>query len=336
MKVAYYVTTPRGPQAALEAVMQEVTALRRQTGGPLLHLYPGRRPGTRLPRRWWGLTRLPQMRRLERDAALHHIFNPDPYPFAVLGGLRRPVVYTAVTGVGRAPRAAVVQTARRVHTLVVPTAADAAALRQWGVTNTAVIAAGIDSRRFYPQPVPERPLTLLAGSAPWTVDQFQSKGVDALLAAAQRRPDLRLVFLWRGVLTDEMARRVAAAGLQERVRVLNEQVDVNAVLAGVHAAVALAAEPALLKAFPHSLLEALLAGRPVLVSSTLPLADYVAQNGCGVPVTAVTADGILAALDTLLAGYDDYRQRARPAAARDFSLDAFVQAYLRLYAQVSP
>ena len=49
-----------------------------------------------------------------------------------------------------------------------------------------------------------RDFVLLAGSAPWTREQFHSKGVDALLKVAQQVPSLRLIFLWRGLLLREV------------------------------------------------------------------------------------------------------------------------------------
>jgi glycosyltransferase involved in cell wall biosynthesis len=172
---------------------------------------------------------------------------------------------------------------------------------------------------------------LLAGSAPWTRAQFRSKGVEALLAAAKARPDLRLVFLWRGLLFEEMRVQVAQLRLQDRVEVINRRVDVNEVLARVHAAVVLADDATLVKSFPHSLLESLAAGRPVLVSRALPMADYVARTGCGQVVGAISPEEVLGAVERLEANYGAHRAAALQVGWRDFSREALVEAYGRLY-----
>jgi glycosyltransferase involved in cell wall biosynthesis len=318
--------------SACDAVVQEVEALRERFGGEISHLYPGRTPGTRLPRRWWGLQRLAYLRRAERKIGCHHIFNPDPYPFALLRFLRRPVVYTVVAGVRSADHAATGRLARQVTTLVVSTMADLKRLQGWGIRNVVSVCPGIDVSRFSYTALPaDIAPTLLMGSAPWTREQFRTKGVDALLELAQQIPHLHLVLLWRGVLVDEIVRRVRAAGLERRVEVLTEQVDVNKILGRVHAAVVLAAEETLIKAYPHSLLEALAAGRPVLVSCSIPMATYVEQNGCGVVVEEVSAAGVQVALERLVQEYPDYQQGARDIDMRDWAVEQMLDAYGRIY-----
>lgn len=324
---------PDGPLAALDAVMQDIQILQKQCrGSQINHLYPGVQPGTRWPRRWWGVPQLIRLRRAEQHVQLHHIFNPDPFPFAVLHWLKKPIVYTAVTGIGHIQKQDAQKLARQVHTLVLPTQADAQQLKKWGIENAIVIHTGIDTNRFTFQPPPDdTPFTLMMGSAPWTNAQFHSKGIDALLAVAQQRPNLHLIFLWRGRLVNEMISRVQQANLSERVTVLNEKVNVNDILSRVHASIVLAEDQVLVKAFPHSLLESLVAGKPVLVSQTLALADYVKANECGVVVPDVTPQAILQAIDQLLANYPTLQQNALAAGPRDFGQQQFVEAMLALY-----
>ena len=204
-------------------------------------------------------------------------------------------------------------------TIVVSNERDQATLHHWGLENTRLIRPGIDTSRFIPAQPPTGPgFTLLFGSAPWSEPQFRSKGVEALLAAAEARPDLRLVFLWRGLLFEEMQARVAQRGLQARVEVINRQVDVNEVLARAHAAVVLAEDATLVKAFPHSLLESLAAGRPVLVSRALPMADYVERVGCGQVVEVVSSEGVLEALARLEVDYETISSSGAAGGAAGF------------------
>ena len=332
MRILYYVTMPPSPMAECDAVVQDVRLLQRHAPGNLVHLYPARTPGTRFPRALWGLSQLLAIRRAEKGIDVHHFFNPDPYPFAILRFLRRPVVYTVLTSVHDQHQQASRQVAGLVSSLVVPTPQDESALHAWGIHNTTSVRAGVDAGRFTFSPVaPGTAFTLLCGSAPWSMDQFDTKGIEALLQAAQRRPDLRLVFLWRGVLYDEMIRRVKAYGLQPRVRVLNEKVDVNAILAGVHAGVVLASDPGVVKSYPHSLLESIAAGKPVLVSRSIALASEVEQWNWGQVVDSVDVEGVLGSLERL---EKNYAQHQRATLLRR-SLDGipFSEAYVRLYQQ---
>jgi glycosyltransferase involved in cell wall biosynthesis len=113
-------------------------------------------------------------------------------------------------------------------------------------------------------------------------------------------------------------------------------VDVNNVLAQVHAAVVLASDARLVKAYPHSLLEALAAGKPVLVSRAIPMSDYVEQTGCGEVVEAVNPQSLLATLEQLEANYETCRTTAQRAGQRDFMQQRMVAAYKQLYASLSP
>jgi len=330
----YHLMTPRLAHPALDAVVQEVGHLRARLGGEIVYLNPARRPGSRYPERLYGLHRLLYLRQREATIRLHHIYNPHPFYFPYLRWLRRPIIYSITAGLPSPWRPRGLETLERLSAIVVSNERDRATLRDWGLENVHVIRPGIDTSRFNLAPPPTGPgFTLLAGSAPWTRSQFCSKGVEALLATAEARPDLQLVFLWRGLLFEEMQARVAQRGLQGRVQVINQRVDVSQVLAKTHAAVVLAAEATLVKAFPHSLLEALAAGRPVLVSRTLPMAEYVEQTECGQVVGTVSREGMLAALARLEANYEVCRAAALQVGRRDFSQGALVEAYERLYSE---
>ena len=138
---------------------------------------------------------------------------------------------------------------------------------------------GVDTGGLTPAPLAiERELVLLMASAPWNRRQFNSKGIDLLLATAAALPFLRLILLWRGVLADEISRRVDHFGLGSRVEIVNRKVDINGYLQRAHASIVLADDGGLVKSFPHSLIELLAAGKPVLLSHTIAMADDVEKN----------------------------------------------------------
>lgn len=333
--ILYHLMIPRPRAPRPDAVVQEAEALRAHFGGELVYLNPARRPGSLYPERLYGLHRLPALRRRESAFRLHHVYNAHLLLFPYLRWLRRPIIYSVAAGLRPSRR---IERARlsALAAIVVSSERDRRSLAESGLDNVHVIRSGIDLSRFTPAPTPEAPgFRLLAGSAPWTEDQFRSKGVTALLAAAEVRWDLRPVFLWRGLLFERMREEIAQRHLEKRVRVINEWVNVNEVLAGVHAAVVLASDATLVKAFPHSLLEALAVGRPVLVSRALPMAEYVERTGCGQVVETVSGAGVLEALERLESNYEAHREAALRVGRRDFSRQALVRAYGQLYESVS-
>lgn len=335
MSLLYHLMIPRPAQPALDAVVQEIENLKAHFGGEAVYLNPSRRPGSFYPERLYGLHRLPYLRRKEATVRLHHVYNPHPFFFPYLGWLRRPIVYSITAGLRPSLGRRDLEGLERLSAVVISNERDSKTLQQQGLENVHVIRPGIDTERFRPAPLSvDSGFTLLAGSAPWTETQFRSKGVEALLAAAEVRPDLQLIFLWRGLLFEMMQAQVAQRGLQARVKVINRPIDVSEVLTQVHAAVVLASDATLVKAFPHSLLEALAVGRPVLVSRTLPMADYVAQTGCGQIVEAVNVEAVLAALTRLETSYEACRAAALRVGHRDFSRQALTEAYGQLYASV--
>jgi glycosyltransferase involved in cell wall biosynthesis len=333
MNVQYLVTDlpTRTPERV--AHMQEISALRRCIGGELLGLNPNARSPIRLPRLLFGFHKVRALRAREANIDLYHVYNADAYPYPVLRLLRRPIVYSIGGGVGtKRPNlrffdglaAVVVADERSRHQL-----------EAWGVQDVTLVRTGIDTSRFTVSPLPlKSEIRLLVGSAPWTLAQFATKGVEALLAAAQRDRHLRLTFLWRGVLEEEMLRRVRQMNLSSRVTVLNRHVDVNEILSGVHASITLASAPDIVKSYPHSLLESLAAGKPVLVSRAIPMAHYVERTGCGIIIPSVTSEEVLTAVGSLTEQYAAMQRVAQAVGKQDFPQEKMIQSFQGLYERV--
>lgn len=265
VSIVYLLPTLPPQSAKAEAIAQEITLLRRAFGGELLHVNPNQNlPRPLIPRLGFGWHILPKLLRLAQGAELFHFFNPDPFPYPFLLALPKPVVYTITAGVAARPN---LPFFRRMAMVTVPDERTLAQLKAWGLTNVALQRPGIATQHFTHNPLPlppNAPLRLLVASAPWTLAQFSSKGFDALLIAAQQLPDLHLTLLWRGLLVEEIRRRIRALGIDERVTVVDETVDVNEQLARVHAAAIFASAAGIIKSYPHSLLDSLAAGNPCL------------------------------------------------------------------------
>jgi glycosyltransferase involved in cell wall biosynthesis len=333
MNILYHITNLPPKMPDTEASLQELNSLRNHFGGKLVHLNPNQYSPLYLPRLCFGFHRLKQIWAEERHIQLHHLYNADPFPFPFLRWLRKPVIYTLSSGVGhRRPN---ISFFTALAAIAVSDERSLKRLREWGLPNSHLVRPGIDMTRFTCSPLPLRSeIRLIVGSAPWLQKQFQSKGIDALLSAAQQAPHLKLIFLWRGVLVEEMEQRVRQMRLEKQVEIINKKVDVNQVLAGVHACINLVTDPIIIRSYPHSLLESLAAGKPVIVSRSIPMSDYVEQTRCGVVVESITPTGILAALETLADQYDILQKSAQQAGQHDFSLQALIDSYQQVYQHV--
>lgn len=330
MRVAYHLTVPLPPQPRLDGAIQEALWLQQRFAGPLGSLYPLSRHSRWLPPALCGMSELARLRRLDAEVDLHHVFSDRLRDYPALAWLARPVVLTVLTAAR--PRRGWLPGRGAVRRVVCATEEQARELRARTASPVEVIPPGVDPARFTHTPPPaDGGFVLLAGSAPWSRRQFRTKGLDLMLAAVRRVPDLRLVLLWRGVLRDEIDRRVAAAGLEQRVEVLDREVDVARLLPRVHAAIVLAARPQLVKACPHSLIEALAAARPVIVSRGLGLDATVETHGCGALVERFDLAELLSVLARVRGGYASYQGAAARTDLSAFSRERFLAEHARAY-----
>ena len=333
MKIAFHLTTPPPPVPGLDAAVQEVELLRSEFGGSLAHLYPAAAYRPWIPRRWLRGAQVRALAEADGRVDLHHVTSDFLLDHPALRRLERPLVCRLLVCPPR-PRDAIAP-ARLYRAVVVSSPADGDRLRSWGVDGVRVIPPGLDLPRFRRVgPPPAGPFTLMMASAPWTRRQFATKGIDALLAAVRSRPRLRLVLLWRGVLLAEIERRVGRAGLGDRVEIVAGAVDVAEALGRAHVVVLAATSRRVVKAYPHSLLEGLAAGRPVLTSPEIALSDWVRDRGCGV-VAACSPAALGAALDRLERDYPAYRAATAGLDLEAFSRASCLSAYRELFTSLA-
>jgi glycosyltransferase involved in cell wall biosynthesis len=339
MSIGFLLPTPPPLRPQDDAYAQEIAALTERFGGetlcinPNVHLPAGL--GVNVPRPLFGFHQALRLRGMASRHRLFHVFSPTLYPYPVLATLARPVVYSLTGGWSEERQDAAFF--NRLAAVTAPDEATAERLAARGIRGVRVVRTGIDATRFEVCPLPiGDEIRLLMASAPWTREQFAAKGVDALLEAARAEPRLQLTFLWRGVLAELMHERVAGAGLADRVTVIDEHVDVNEVLASSHAAVNLATGGGIVKAYPHSLLEALAAGRPVLVSRQIPMAAHIGEHGLGVVVPEVSAPAVLEAVRGLERDYDALAARVAARRCEGFDVKDMLDSYARVYASIDP
>lgn len=334
MKVACHYAIPRPPQPKLDAAVQDGIKLIESLGGEINFLYPGSKAKKIIPRFLCGLHQLHYLRQLDHRVDLHQIFSNGIYPYPVLRLFTKPIVFTSVIELQSKFPPFSRSLLKQVRKFVVVTDKDQDKLTKAGLASE-VILPGIDIDRFSYNPLQiQDNFVLLFGSAPWNEAQFEEKGVNALLQAAREIPWLHLIFLWRGKLLQEMKARVHSYGLSDRVQVLDRRVDVNKIQSMVHASIVLATKSELVKAYPHSLLESLAAGKPVVISACLPMADYVDNKKCGVIVAEVKSADLIDKICFLRTQYEFFVSQVNELNLGKFSGEAMVSSYLRLYQRI--
>jgi glycosyltransferase involved in cell wall biosynthesis len=332
MSVLYLLTAPRPPIAGTDAVFNEVAALQAEFGGEAMNLFPFATPRIRLPRLLYGMHAVPGLRRAEARHDTNHIYFGVLHWFPVLDLMRKPIVYTVSATLDARRKPGALAKLKGLHRIVVSNERDRATLDAWGLSNYAVIPPGIDTAAISRHPLPlGDEVTLLTASAPWHRRQFDLKGIDVLLETAAKVPSLRLVMLWRGMLIDDLRERISRHGVQDRVEVVNAHTDIDAHLARAHAGVLLAKESSIIKAYPHSLVESLAAGKPVIVSNSIPMSDYVARNGCGLVLDQVTVPAVMAAVEALKRDYGGLARRTAALPRDDFSIRTWIDRHRPLY-----
>jgi glycosyltransferase involved in cell wall biosynthesis len=318
--------------AGTDAVFQEVDILRAAFNGDTLNLFPLRKPSSRVPRQLYGVHKIPVIRRLEQQCKLNHLYFSVLYDFPILRLLRNPIVYTVVASLKGHNKPAGIERLKTLHRIVVSNERDAKQLESWGLSNHVIIPPAITTQGLVPGSLAlDRELTLLMASAPWEAKQFDLKGIDLLLEAVARLPFLKLILLWRGLLFEDLVERVERHGIKGRVEIVNSRVKVNDYLRRAHATVLLAKRGDIVKSYPHSLMESLVANKPVLVSNTIPMADYVRQNQCGVVLDELRFDSLSAAIETLMKRYDVIANNAKQVDPDAFSIRKFVESHRCIY-----
>jgi glycosyltransferase involved in cell wall biosynthesis len=123
---------------------------------------------------------------------------------------------------------------------------------------------------------------------------------------------------------------VRSLGLADRVEIIHEKVDISRILSRCHAAIALSATSGQIKSFPNSLMEALAAGRPVLISRSIPMSRYVEDTGCGKVIEELSREELINAISDTVEGYSALT-RAALSAGRALSADRMIDDYRNLY-----
>ncbi len=143
------------------------------------------------------------------------------------------------------------------------------------------------------------------------------KGIDHLITALQRIPDVRLIVAGEGELLDSLKAQAAANGLNERVHFLGK-ISRDKLAVYMKAADYLALYSGY-EGLSHTLLESLLAGTPVIASDKGGNPEVVQHNVNGLLVPYVDVDALTAAIQAAFRP----GERARLAANSRIGMERF-------------
>ena len=154
--------------------------------------------------------------------------------------------------------------------------------------------------------------------------------VDALALLAGRFPRLHVAIAGRGELEAALHGRAEQLGVRDRLHLLGLRSDIANVLAGADLFVL----PSLSEGVPLALLEAMLAGKPVIASAVGEVPTVLDGGNAGALVPPSDAAALAAAMDDVLS--HPARERALGAAAQArataaYTFDVMMGAYRALY-----
>ena len=336
MKVLFLTSAPPPEIPGTDAVFQEMVTLAGAVDGNIVHLHPFASPARRFPMAAMGLARLPGILKLAAHCDVVHVFNPGLYAFPFLRLVSKPVIYTVSASLPRSFSIRDAQFFKRLAAIVVSNARDNEILTQQGLANIHRVKPGHDLSQFAKlRDKPRRKagprFRLLSASAPWTLSQFKTKGIDALLEAVSISDRLEATLVMRGSFRETATRKAEALSITDRMTILDGAQDIATHMAEADCAILAASTPEVVKAWPHSLLEALAAGRPVITSRQLPIADFVAETGCGTVMDAISGEAVVKAAESIAADMPAYRSAAERFSWQDFSPQTMVDSYMALY-----
>jgi len=318
-KIVYFVQNYR-PE--YEAISKEVEILSKNFNSEIFNM------NFRNPLTYYKLLRLPF---LKRD--INHIYTSlgdRPY----LSLLRKkPIV---LTGSSEAKIDKIRERMKfygKIDKLVVESERQRGILLDIGVDESKIrlIPPGVDLKEFSYKK--EERFTILFASSPTRVEQMKSRGIDLMLEIAKKNRSINFIFLWRKTGYSNLIKKINERNLKN-VEIINEIVtNINEIYARSSCTIAPFLDFESHKPIPRSIIESLAAGKPVLVSNKVSIANIVDNERCGV-VFEPSIDSVVDAISKLKENYSRYQENSRRTSEKYFSKERFVEDYRKLYDEI--
>jgi len=291
------------------------------------------------------LAALPVLRRLraeqEFDLIDAHYFYPDGVAAALLGrALGKPVVITARgTDINLIPRHAL---PRRMIRWAGEQAAGMIAVSE--ALRREMIAQGLPAHRIRTlrngvdltmfQPTAREATRIELGlHAPTLLSVghlIERKGHDRVIAALSKLPGYSLLVAGEGPERAALEALAASHGVTGRVRFLGSVPHRN--LARIYSAADALVLASSREGWPNVLLEAMACGTPVVASNVWGAPELVCDPAAGVLMRALSADGVVAGVNTLFAALP--RREATRRFAERYSWDETTAGQIQLFEEI--
>ncbi len=150
------------------------------------------------------------------------------------------------------------------------------------------------------------------------------------MQTAKELPDVRFILIWRERNYNKLKNLVDHYRLNN-VEVMNGYIpDMDNIYQSVHATVLPGFTHSSLKPCPHSGLDSLSHGKPVLVSDSTSIAGIVTRNQCGVTFE-YSVESLLTGIQNLMDHYVQFQSNCHRTVEKNFSESVFVDRYRKLY-----
>jgi len=173
------------------------------------------------------------------------------------------------------------------------------------------------------------PFKILFATSPTSPYDLVSRGIFLMLNAAKRVPEVQFVFVWRNKNLAELQEAITRLRVKN-VEIKNGLMDMDKIYQTVHATILPGLEYHSIKPSPHSGIESLAWGKPLLVSSPSSLASLVQRCNCGI-VFEPSVESLHRGIRQLMKCYDEYAVNCHAVIEKKFSQTTFLEKYRQLY-----
>jgi glycosyltransferase involved in cell wall biosynthesis len=202
-------------------------------------------------------------------------------------------------------------------------------LLQLGIGSAMIelIYPGISKIPYHEAP---KPFKILFATSPPDKYGFLSRGLYLLIEVARRLPQIRFLLVWRE-RNHRKLRELLGGAPPPNIEILNGYIDnMDEVYQSAHATILPGLTANSLKPCPHSAIESLAHGKPVLISRPTSISRLIEKKGCGVVFDA-TVDSLEKGILTLTANYDRFREKCHSTIEENFSATFFLERYRQIY-----
>jgi len=331
--INYLCTSPKPALNGTDALYNEIELLKSSFGGKIHSLFPFKKPISKFPAFLYGMHNFYKIKSSAVSNKINHIFAPSLVYLPVINCLPKPIIFNIVASINKQSKLLPKSFIKKIDALVVSNSRDAHYLKSKNYENVVVVKTGINVAPFEKHQTPVNDsFNILMASAPWEKKQLTTKGIHLLLSALRQTEKIKLTLLWRNVLVNEIEGLIRNYGVSDKVTLINKKANVPELLKTVNATVLLCNDTSVVKAYPHSLIESLISGKPVIVSSQIAMADFVKQNNCGIVLDNFDTSNFIECINKLQAEYNQFSNATAAIDSNMFSNKRMLNDYKKLYA----